>query len=162
MKILLLLRHGKSSWDDPALRDFDRPLKKRGIKAALRIGKFMREREVRPDLVLCSPAKRAAQTAELVWKSAHLDCELRYEKRLYAASAAAMRDVLSEEGANVVLLVGHNPGLQELVQYLTGEFKEIPTAALARIVLEVESWSELREQSGRLDWLVLPKSLGKG
>jgi phosphohistidine phosphatase len=73
-----------------------------------------------------------------------------------------MRDVLSEEGANVVLLVGHNPGLQELLQYLTGEFKEIPTAALARIVLEVEPWSELREQSGRLDWLILPKSLGKG
>lgn len=81
MKILLLLRHGKSSWDDPALRDFDRPLKKRGIKTALRIGKFMREREVRPDLVLCSPVKRAAQTAELTWKSAHLDCPLATRKR---------------------------------------------------------------------------------
>jgi phosphohistidine phosphatase len=131
------------------------------MEATPLIGKFMLDHKVCPDLVLSSPAKRAAQTTELVKKSAHLDCELRYDRRLYAASAAAIRDILSGEHANVVLLVGHNPGLQDLQQYLTGEPMEIPTAALARIVLEVQSWNELREQTGRLDWLVRPKSLRK-
>ena len=79
MKTLLLLRHAKSSWDDPTLQDFDRPLNKRGIEAAALVGKFMRKREVRPDLVLSSPAKRAAQTVALVMESARLDCKTRYD-----------------------------------------------------------------------------------
>jgi phosphohistidine phosphatase len=161
MKTLLLLRHAKSSWDDPALRDFDRPLNERGMKAAPLMGKAMRKRGLRPDLVLSSPAKRAAQTVGLVMKSGHLDCEIRYDERLYAASAPALRDVLShtEESADEVLLVGHNPGLEELLEDLTGELRKLPTAALARIALGVGKWRDLRNGRGKLDWLVRPKEL---
>ena len=164
MKTLLLLRHAKSSWDDPTLQDFDRPLNKRGIEAAALVGKFMRKREVRPDLVLSSPAKRAAQTVALVMESARLECKTRYDRRLYAASAPTLRDVLSEteESADEVLLVGHNPGMEELLQDLTGELAKMPTGALARIVLDVKKWSKLRDRSGELRWLVQPKRLRKG
>jgi phosphohistidine phosphatase len=164
MKTLLLLRHAKSSWDDPALRDFDRPLNKRGIEAAPLVGKFMRKRKVRPDLVLSSPAKRATQTVRLVMESGRLECQTRYDQRLYAASASTLRDVVSEteESADEVLLVGHNPGLEGLLQDLTGELKQLPTAALARIVLDVKKWSKLSDRSGELRWLVRPKGLRKG
>jgi len=164
MKTLLLLRHAKSSWDDPTLQDFDRPLNKRGIEAAPLVGKFMRKRKVRPDLVLSSPAKRAAQTVGLVLESARLECKTRYDRRLYAASAPTLRDVLSEteESADEVLLVGHNPGMEELLQDLTGELAKMPTGALARIVLDVKKWSKLRNRSGELRWLVQPKGLRKG
>ena len=97
-------------------------------------------------------------------ESARLACQTRYDHRLYAASASTLRAVLSEteDSADEVLLVGHNPGLEELLQDLTGELAQMPTAALARIVLDVKKWSKLRDRSGELRWLVRPKGLRKG
>ncbi len=160
MKTLLLLRHAKSSWDDAGLQDFDRPLNRRGMKTAPLMGRFMGERKLSPDLVLSSPAKRAAQTAQLVVETAGLGCELRYDERIYAASVPTLQEVLADVRAGEVLLVGHNPGLEELLEHLTGESEEMPTAALARIVLSAELGG-FRERSARLDWLVRPKELGK-
>jgi phosphohistidine phosphatase len=161
MKTLLLLRHAKSSWDDPSQRDFDRPLNGRGLKAAPLIGKFIRRQKIEPDLALSSPAKRAKQTTTLVLESAKITVELRYDERIYEASVARLLEVISriEEQANLVLIVGHNPGMEELLLGLTGEARRMPTAALARIALNIEKWNEVRERSGRLEWLVTPKEL---
>ncbi len=161
MKTLLLLRHAKSSWSDPALRDFYRPLNKRGLKAAPLIGRFMRKRKLRPDLILSSPANRARQTTELVVEAAGLETEPRFDESLYEASAVQLLEVVSQVGddAGEVMLVGHNPGLEDLLVSLTGEARRMPTAALARISLDIERWSEVRETGGQLEWLVKPKEL---
>ncbi|MBD0370203.1 MAG: histidine phosphatase family protein [Pyrinomonadaceae bacterium] len=163
MKTLLLLRHAKSSWKEPELRDFDRPLNKRGEKAAPLMGKFMKERKLKPDLIISSPAVRARRTAALVVERAELQAELRYDERIYEADVEALLKVVSQidDGAETVLLVGHNPGFQELLKFLTGEEHEFPTAALALISLKLDKWSGVQQNTGRLKWLVTPKSLEK-
>lgn len=163
MKTLLLLRHAKSSWKNPEQRDFDRPLNQRGLKAAPLMGRFMKKRKVTPELVVSSPAVRARMTAELVIESAELQTELRMDERIYEADVATLLKVVSQvdESAQTAVIVGHNPGLQELLKALTGEEHEFPTAALAQISLKLDKWSDIAEGSGRLKWLVTPKSLDK-
>ncbi|HKS28395.1 MAG TPA: histidine phosphatase family protein [Pyrinomonadaceae bacterium] len=163
MKTLLLLRHAKSSWKNPELRDFDRPLNKRGLKAAPLMGEFMKERRLRPDLVISSPAVRARQTAALAVESGELQTELRYDERIYEADVPALLKVVSQidEAAETAMIVGHNPGLQELLRFLTDEDYEFPTAALALVSLKMDKWSAVAEGSGRLKWLVTPRSLAK-
>ena len=161
MKTLLLLRHAKSGWDDPALKDFERPLNKRGLKAAHAIGIFLRQQKVQPQLILSSPAERARQTTLLVMESAKLTVDLRYDERIYEASPERLIEVLSqiEDAADVVLLVGHNPGFEELSERLTGEAHRMPTAALACLNLNLEKWSKVKEDCARLEWLVKPGDL---
>lgn len=161
MKRLFLLRHAKSSWDDPHLADFDRPLNTRGLRAAPLMGRFIRERKLRPDLVLCSPAERARHTAALLIEAAGLSVPLRYDERIYEATAARLAEVVSQadEGAASLLLVGHNPGLEELLEFLTGETRRMPTAALACLELDTDKWAKLAPRSGRLEWHVKPKEL---
>jgi phosphohistidine phosphatase len=161
MKTLLLLRHAKSSWKDASVRDFDRPLNQRGLKAAPSIGSLIRKRKLQPDLVLSSPAERARQTTQLVLEAASLKTELRYDERIYEASVARLLEIVSQidDEANLVMLVGHNPGFEELLAALTGESLSLPTAALACIELDIEKWNKVRAGAGRLEWLVKPKEL---
>lgn len=161
MKTLFLLRHAKSSWKDAMLADFERPLNGRGLKAAPLIGRYLRRKKIRPDLILSSPAERARQTTALVMEAAKLSAELRYDERIYEASAGRLLEIISqiEESASTVLLVGHNPGMEELLAHLTGESQTMPTAALAEISLDIDKWSKARERSGRLEWMVKPKEL---
>lgn len=161
MKTLFLLRHAKSSWKDSAVRDFDRPLNQRGLKAAPTIGRLMRKRKLQPDLVLSSPAERARQTSQMVLEAAGFKTELRYDERIYEASAARLFEIVSqiEDDANVAMLVGHNPGLEELLEALTGVGRSLSTAALACIELDIERWSKLRAGANQLAWLVKPKEL---
>jgi phosphohistidine phosphatase len=161
MKTLYLLRHAKSSWEDPTLRDFDRPLNKRGLKAAALIGKYMRKHKVRPDVVLSSPAKRTRQTVQLVLEQAQVEPKMQYDERLYAAGSTNLLNVLREVDDRIesVLVVSHNPGLQDLLEVLTGELEAMPTAALVQIRLDVDSWSETRERVGSLESVVRPKEL---
>ena len=161
MKKLLLLRHAKSSWDDPALRDFERPLNKRGTKDAPRIGKYIAKRKIKPDLVISSPAERARQTTALVAKAAKIKSEVRYDKRIYEASTEQLLGILGEieDGVNEVLLVGHNYGIEDLVELLTGEVHHMPTAALALITLDTDNWESISRRTNRLEWLVKPKEL---
>jgi len=161
MKTLLLLRHAKSSWKDDAMKDFDRPLNQRGIKAAPTIGRLMRKRKLQPDLVLSSPAERARQTSQLVLDAAGFKTELRYDERIYEASAARLFEIVSQidDDANVAMLVGHNPGLEELLEALTGAARSLSTAALACVELDIERWSKLRAGANQLAWLVKPKEL---
>jgi phosphohistidine phosphatase len=162
VKTLLLLRHAKSSWEDASLSDFERPLNKRGSRAAPRIGQFMRERQLRPDLVLCSPAQRARDTASLALEAGGIETLLRYEARIYEADVPTLLEIIRgiEEAHSEVMLVGHNPGLEELLGFLTGENRHMRTATLARIVLNSEKWSDAGERdSGRLELFVKAREL---
>jgi phosphohistidine phosphatase len=161
MKTLLLLRHAKSSWKDTNVKDFDRPLNHRGLKAAPAVGRLIRKRKLEPEIVLSSPAERARQTTQLVIDAAGIKTELRYDERIYEAPGARLFEIVMqiEDDADMALLVGHNPGLEELLERLTGEARSLPTASLVCIELEIEKWIKLREGGGRLAWLMKPKEL---
>lgn len=160
MKTLYLLRHAKSSWDDPGLADFDRPLNSRGLKAARFIGRLMFERGIKPDRIISSPAKRAAQTAALVGEAAELP-NFELDDRIYDASSPTLFNLLSEvpDATQSILLVGHNPGMQELITALSGESHSIPTAALIRLSLGIDRWPDLGLNTGTLDYIIRPKDL---
>lgn len=165
MKTLYLLRHAKSSWDDATLSDFDRPLNKRGRRAAPFIGKWMRERGVNLQALICSPAARARETLELVAAEAHFSAAPRFERRIYESNAVQLALVASEieDEAESALIVGHNYALEEFLTQLTGAVDHLPTAALACVELNINAWLELltARRPGRLKWLVKPKELMK-
>lgn len=162
MKTLLLLRHAKSSWDDPALRDFDRPLAARGKRDAPEIGKALETRGPLPDLIISSPAARARETLEAVIKSAHIDIPPRFDESIYGASSAElMRIIRRLPGESYcALLVGHNPGFEDTVSRLTGAPSRMPTAALAHLEFQIEDWKDVEDGQGKLIWLLTPKQLG--
>ncbi len=162
MKILLLLRHAKSSWRDEALSDFDRPLNERGKKAAHAIGRYIRKHKMMPDLVLSSPAVRARETTGIITTTAKLTAEIRYDQRIYEADPPRLVQVLSQIENNFcsVLLVGHNPGIEELISLLTGSSQHMPTAALAKIRLEgADDWSEISQAKAILELTIKPKDI---
>lgn len=163
MKRLLLLRHAKSSWADTTLADFDRPLNERGRQAAPLVGKFIRERLLRPDQVICSPAKRTRETIALVLAAARIETDIRYDERIYEATLTRLLEVVSQidDDKREVMLVGHNPGFEYLLERLTGESAAMPTAALALITLNAEKWGEAPLKGGRLEWLVKAKELAR-
>ena len=162
MKTLLLLRHAKSSWEDPTLQDFERPLNGRGREAAKRIGRYIKKRRLCPDLVLSSPARRAKETVKLVLNAAGMKVDVRYDERIYEAEPLQLVEVVSQAPADksLVLLVGHNPGMEELLQLLTGHSERMPTAALAKIKFHIQEWNMLVTAQGSLEGLVKPKELG--
>jgi phosphohistidine phosphatase len=159
MKRLYLLRHAKSSWDDDSLADFDRPLNDRGLKAAPFMGKLMADRGVRPGLIISSPAKRAMQTALLAKEASGFDIPVKYDESVYEASPQALRTVVSQipDEIESALLVGHNPGMEGIIRYLTGDLQPMPTAALASIKLSIDKWEAVDEQVGMLEFVIRPK-----
>jgi phosphohistidine phosphatase len=146
MKTLLVLRHAKSSWNDPARDDHERPLNKRGRRDGPRMGELVREYGLIPDIVISSDAVRARLTAEAVAEEARYAGEILLDRRLYMASPADILSLLRtvRENARTVMIVGHNPGLEAMVEQLTGERPDLPTAALAHIVLPIDQWRDLR------------------
>lgn len=161
MKTLFLMRHAKSSWDNPDWRDFDRPLNKRGLEAAQAIGRFIQRNKIEPDVVISSPAVRAKETAELVIEAAELKTDLRFEERIYEASVLDLMKIIGniKDQINVALLLGHNPGFEGLLFRLTKKSEVMPTAALAKIELNINRWGDVQDSSGKLEWLVKPKDL---
>lgn len=144
MKTLLLLRHAKSSWKDPSLNDFDRPLNDRGKKAAQLIGQLLSQHKPPIDLIVSSPAIRARQTVEQLMRSGRLTPDVRFDQRIYEASAVRLLEVVSqfEDEKKCVLLVGHNPGLEDLLELLTSTFQHMPTASLAELTLNFKKWEK--------------------
>ena len=161
MKTLYVLRHAKSSWENQNQTDFERPLNERGLQTAPRIGKLMRAQKFIPDLIVSSPAARARITAEMVRDAASFRAEIQFDERIYEAAIKNLFEVLGRisNNAGSLLLVGHNPGLENLVERLTGEFRLMPTAALAVIELNIEEWSEIDYNSGRLCKFIVPKEI---
>ncbi|OFX14890.1 MAG: hypothetical protein A2516_05460 [Alphaproteobacteria bacterium RIFOXYD12_FULL_60_8] len=162
MKNLFLLRHAKSSWADPATDDFDRPLNKRGIEAATLMRAHLSKVKVRPDLVLCSPARRAKETYDLV-APALKGAEVVFDKKLYIFD---YRPVLERIGAvedkvSTLLVIAHNPALEELTQWLTSaDLAKFPTGALACFKVSVKSWKDLAQGGCTLSAFIRPKELG--
>jgi phosphohistidine phosphatase len=162
MKRLYVLRHAKSSWDDASLADFDRPLNERGKEGAPFMGNVMRERGYLPDVVLASPAKRAEKTAMLAAGAAGFAGEITFVEQIYEASPQTLVKVMSnvDDRANSAMIVGHNPGMEGLIRLLTGASEAMPTAGLAVIDLEIEKWSDIGHETGKLVEVLRPKSIG--
>ena len=163
-KRLFLLRHAKSSWDDPQLADHDRPLAPRGRRAAKRMAAHLREADIQPALVLCSSARRARETLELL----ALTGETIIERDLYGGSSTSLLERLHRvpEAVDSVMLIGHCPGIQDLAVEIVRGSAEIarlessfPTGALACLTF-AEHWPELRPGSARLTAFVKPRELG--
>ncbi len=167
MTRLILLRHAKSSWDDPSLRDEDRPLAPRGEKAVQTVAHWLSVQGLRPDLVLCSSAVRARQTLGGV-VSALGDAPVQIEDALYAAETAELLARLRSvpEGIESVLLIAHNPGMEDLALELAsgGEAlprmqEKFPTAAVAVLAFD-GAWADLSQGAARLELFATPKDMG--
>lgn len=164
MKTLLLLRHAKSSWDNPRLADFERPLNGRGRADAPRMGALLHREGLEPDLIITSSAKRALATATAVAEAFDDETALQATRELYMAGPEEFLGLLAEvpETVSTLLMVGHNPGLEELLEELTGQWERLPTAALAQIALPAGSWPEAAaEGRGSLVQLWRPKEIAK-
>ena len=171
MKTLYLLRHAKSSWDDPTLDDFDRPLAARGRAAAPRIGAFMRAAGWLPDMVLCSAARRTRETWALVAAALDADIAVTYTDALFHGSPSGLLAVLrgAPDTAMAVALVAHSPAIENLAARLSGPGSDVagldllrgkfPTAALAVIAFDADRWDAVGEGGGRLIRFVRPKDL---
>ena len=168
MKRLNLLRHAKSSWDDPVERDFDRPLNARGRKAARTVGRELRAIGLAFDRTVASPAARVTQTLQDLEEGYGGSLQPEFDRRIYLASAAQLLEIVQETDAaiNHLLLVGHNPGLEMLALLLSASDplrfqleEKYPTATIAQIVLPVERWSDVAEGIGQLTHFIRPRDL---
>jgi phosphohistidine phosphatase len=163
MKTLLLLRHAKSSWKHPELADHDRPLNKRGKRMAPLMGSLLQDEDLIPDLILCSSAVRALTTALIVAKACAYKGKIQQTRKLYLAEPQTYVEVLRQvaEKHASVLVVGHNPELEMLLEALTGEAMAMPTAALAQVELSLKRWSDLDTDTDcKLVNVWRPKELG--
>jgi phosphohistidine phosphatase len=171
MKILGLYRHAKSDWNDARARDFDRPLNKRGRKGALVMGRHIRDFGQRWDRIIASPAVRSAETIEIAGKDSGHTYPINWDRRIYLASSATLLDLLREQDdANAtILMVGHNPGLEDLIFDLvpddgTSPLRDIveakfPTAAFAVLHIPVDRWADIQENTAALVHLKRPRDL---
>ena len=162
MKTLLILRHAKSSWSNALTADHDRPLNKRGRFDAPRMGRLLRLEDLRPDLIITSSAERAMTTAELIADACSYENEVVVTRALYHASPEEYVEVLQERAGteDVVMVVGHNPGMEELVELLTDDYERMPTAALAQVSLPINDWRQLTSDTrGTLQNFWRPKEL---
>src|SRR3989454_8020462 len=162
MKSVLLLRHAKSSWKHPELADHDRPLNKRGKRDAPLIGRLLKKKGLVPDIIISSTAIRARSTAEAVAKASGYKGEIVLDKSLYAAGPDAYFSVIQDLSNEYVraLIIGHNPGLEELVEMLTGEIHLMPTCSLAHVKFHVDKWSDIDNKiKGQLAGIWRPRDL---
>ena len=162
MKTILILRHAKSSWASDMLPDHERPLNSRGRRDAPRMGRLLRDEDLLPDLILTSSAVRARSTADLVAEASGYDGPVEQSRDFYLADSSAFIDALRRlpDDHTRVLVVAHNPGLEELLDELTGEDEMLPTAALAVVAVPIENWRGLRaDAQSELLQLWLPREL---
>lgn len=170
MRTLYLLRHAKSSWNDDSADDFDRALAPRGVDAASRVARYMKDEGWIPDAVLCSAARRAVETLELITPVLGLDGAARIDRNLYLAEPEIMLQRIRgvEDTAASVLMIGHNPGAEQLARRLCGDGrakamrrlrKKYPTAALAVITFPTDSWTQVADGTGYLEAFVRPKDV---
>jgi phosphohistidine phosphatase len=161
MKTLIIMRHAKSSWEQANLADHDRPLKKRGKRDAPRMGELLMDEDLIPDLIVSSSAKRAVATVEAVAEACDYSGDILVTRDLYHADSETFIEELQavDDQASVVMVVGHNPGLEDFLEELTGDWHRLPTAAVAVVDLPVNKWGELSERTqGTLVNLWTPKS----
>lgn len=170
MKTLCLMRHAKSGWDDPTLADHDRPLNERGVEAAGLVGRHLKHRGIHPDLVLCSTARRAADTLALALEALGRDVPAEHDRGLYLAGAPALLEALRKapDSVGTLMLVGHNPDMHHLAQHLAGfgdpkalraVAEKFPTGGCAILTFETGRWREVSPGQGHLVEFVRPRLL---
>jgi len=171
VKTLALFRHAKSDWSDARARDFDRPLNARGLRGAAAMGSFVRQQGWAFEHIVASPAVRVAETIEVASKAFGRGFPVEWDRRIYLASSATLLDLLREiEGDPAsVLMVGHNPGLEDLIFDLVPDDgssplrdiveQKFPTATFAVMEADIASWADLTEGSARLISLTRPRDL---
>lgn len=171
MKRLTLLRHAKSGWDDPVARDFDRPLNARGMRAAKLIGQYAGTHDMAIDHIVASPAVRVVETLDEFFAGYGRTIEPQWDRRVYLASSATLLDILRETAANVdnLMLVGHNPGLEDLVLNLipddgSAPLRELveakfPTTSLVVMSWDDDDWSNLGKVPVSLESFTRPRDL---
>lgn len=161
MKTIYLIRHAKSSWKDASLNDFDRPLNKRGQKAAPFMADIMIKEGVKPDRFIASPAKRTMDTAVIFAKKMNYDAdEMDTYHGLYESNYHQILNVIQSISNNysTVFLFGHNPGLSQTLEYLTGEDLHLVTTAIVKIELDINEWKAAGRLTGSLEWHDYPKN----
>lgn len=162
MKTLLIMRHAKSSWNNDGLTDHDRPLNHRGEADAPRMGTALKDLDLTPQLIVSSTARRASVTAELVAESCGYDGDIQLDNSLYHAGVDEFIDSLRtiSDDKTIVMVVGHNPGVSELVDYLTDMPEMMTTANVAIVKLPIEDWDSLDfDTEGQLEQVLRPRSL---
>ena len=170
MKTLTLLRHAKSGWDDPVARDFDRPLNAKGRKAAQVMGRHLKGLGLGFDHIIASPARRVQETIAEVAAGYGAAIEPAWDKRLYLASAATLLDVARETpgDADRLLMIGHNPGLEDFVLLLLAGGEpalvqaveaKYPTATVAALTFDVDHWADVAAATGTLTRFIRPRDL---
>jgi phosphohistidine phosphatase len=162
MKTIILVRHAKSSWKDSRLKDFDRPLNKRGKRDAPFMGKKLKDRQVMPDLILSSPAKRAKKTAASIAEEiGYPKKKIRYDDKLYHSGAQALLEIMrnQDDGQGTIMLFGHNPDLGDLAEMLLkgDPVYTIPTTGVYCIRFAVPRWKDVREGKGETVFFDYPK-----
>jgi phosphohistidine phosphatase len=161
MKTLYLVRHAKSSWKYPNLDDFERPLNKRGRKNAPFMGGILKKLKVAPDLVLSSPANRAAMTARVIAAKINYPLEkIRYSESIYEFSEGALISVIKkiDDRVNKAMVVGHNPATNGLANYIGDQpIGNIPTSGVCCVELDISSWAKVKEDCGKLKFFEFPK-----
>ncbi|MCA9537827.1 MAG: histidine phosphatase family protein [Myxococcales bacterium] len=161
MKTLLIMRHGKSSWSDPGLSDDERPLKQRGRDAAERIGHEAKARGLVPDRIVSSKAKRARQTARLFAEASGFDGSIEKTGRLYFTGLKKHLKVINEQPDTVerLMIVGHDPDLEDLVHALLGEHIALPTGTLVALAWPGEHWADLGRGKCAVQVVIRPREL---
>lgn len=162
MKTLLLMRHAKSSWANESLSDHERPLNKRGIEAAGKMGRLLSDNELVPDLILSSTSKRTKETIQYFLDACHFSGEVIFTRNLYHGGPEEILESIHQwgEGFSRVMIVGHNPGISYALEDFTGERERMVTAAIAQIVFEGEKWEGILENlSGNLVNFWIPREI---
>ena len=164
MKTLYVIRHAKSSWDDPTLSDFDRPLDKRGEKDAPEMGKRLKHRQVSPDLLLSSPANRALTTCHVIAEEiGYAKSKIKTDRNLYNAEDAEILRIIQtlDNKYNCAFIFGHNPGLTDFVNLLAdADIDNIPTCGVVACALNISSWDEATKKKATVTFFDYPKKKG--
>jgi phosphohistidine phosphatase len=163
MKTLYLIRHAKSSWDDPAQADFDRPLNDRGKKDAPRMGKRLKEKDIHPNIIISSPAKRAFSTCKKIAEViGYKEANIVSDRNLYHADTDQILQVAKAipDKAEIAMLFGHNPGLTDFVNEICSEavIDNVPTCGVVALSFKSDSWKAISSENCKLEFFDYPKS----
>lgn len=160
MRELILIRHAKSDWSNPLLDDFERPLNKRGSKNAPFMAKILKKEIQKPDLIISSPSFRTKLTLEYFLKEFEYKGEVIFEKSIYEAPFENLLKVIKniDDKYKTIFLIGHNPGLNDLANFLLGSFEDnIPTSGVLKIDFDTNSWKNISKDNSKLIFFKYPK-----
>jgi phosphohistidine phosphatase len=160
-RTLLLMRHAKSSWDTKDVTDFERPLNSRGQRDAPRMGRWLKSENILPDCIYSSSAVRTAATASIVSHLCGYTKEIILTPALYEASCAGFAEFLQQVPAahTTILVVSHNPLIEELIELMTGEYCELPTSAIVKMEADVANWADIATHNDLTADITTPKLL---